>query len=269
VGDDITGAIRLPRPVTATIAALFGLAALVFLVGIFGYMRARRRTGDDEIFRSASEPRPAWLATLTQILSLVNFIVLGYLLWKNVLPLAEQILLGAGAGSGMGMRDEPPPPAPFFVSWTFAVLALVAGCAALGLAIWFASGGRLARWFERPEREAPPPSPLTEAVVESLEDLRGEADARRAITRCYARFERAAAASGLERLRWQTPMEFMRVTLSRLPAPPAAVQALTMLFELARFSDRPLGRGERDRALDALDEIKAAIVEERGDAVAG
>jgi hypothetical protein len=106
---------------------------------------------------------------------------------------------------------------------------------------------------------APPPPALVEAVDESAEDLRSEPDARRAIIRCYARFERAAAVSGLARLPWQTPMEFMRETLARLPAPRGPVSALTGLFELARFSERTLGPGERDRALDALDDIKAAI----------
>ena len=48
----------------------------------------------------------------------------------------------------------------------------------------------------------------------------------------------------------------------------AAVQALTGLFELARFSERALGVGERDRALDALDDIKTAIERGRADAVA-
>ena len=40
------------------------------------------------------------------------------------------------------------------------------------------------------------------------------------------------------------------------------------LFELARFSDRALGAAQHDRALDALDDIKAAIDEGRRDAVA-
>jgi hypothetical protein len=137
---------------------------------------------------------------------------------------------------------------------------------AVGLALWFAVAGHLTRWFDDDQAETPPP--LAEAVEESLEDLRGEVDARRAITRCYARFERAAAVSGLGRRPWQTPMEFMHAVLSRLPAPPGAVRTLTALFELARFSDRPLGSVERDRALAALDDVKAAIDESRPDAIA-
>ena len=102
-------------------------------------------------------------------------------------------------------------------------------------------------------------SPLEAAVDDSVEDLRAEPDARRAIVRCYARFERAAAASGVERKPWSTPMEFMREALRRLPLPRTAVPTLTGLFELARFSHHPLGPSERDRALAALDEIRTAM----------
>jgi hypothetical protein len=110
------------------------------------------------------------------------------------------------------------------------------------------------------------PAPLGTAVDDSAEDLRSDPDARRAIVRCYARFERAAADSGVERKAWSTPMEFMREALRRLPVPRTAVPTLTGLFELARFSQHPLGPTERDQALEALDEIRTAIRVTDGDA---
>jgi hypothetical protein len=267
--DDVTGVIRLPWLVTWTVIALFSLAALVLLVDLVRRMRSRRHGEDDEEAAPGREkaPRPPWLVALTQILSLLNFIVIAYLLWKNVLPFTDLMALGAGFGSASGLPQERPVDAPFFITWTFAVFALVGGSGALALALWLTSSDRLAKWLEG-DADDPAPPPFVEAVDESLEDLRAEPDARRAIIRCYARFERAAAASGLERRPWHTPMEFMREALSRLPAPRGAVRALTGLFELARFSDRTLGRAERDRALDALDDIKAAIDAGRPDAVA-
>ena len=267
-GDDITGAIRLPWAVTAAIAVLFTLASLVFMAGVLRRMRSRRHGEDDLAGAGIDTPRrQPWLQALSQILSLVNFLVIGYLLWKNVIPLEGLMGLGQGAGVGGMELPEPPPNAPFLITWTFALLALAAAGAALAFAVWFTTGDRLARWWER-EDEEPAPPPLAEAVEESLEDLRSEPDARRAIIRSYARFERAAAATGLKRRPWQTPMEFMGEALSHLPAPRTAVQALTGLFELARFSERALGIGERDRALDALDDIKTAIERGRADAVA-
>ena len=267
--DDLTGVIRLPTAITWTIVTLFGLAAVVFVVDIARRMRSRRH-GDDEgeLPRSDEPQRPAWLSALTQIMSVVNVVVIAYLLWKNVLPFTELMALGQGIGTGGGVAQEPAPDAPFFMTWTFAIVALLGGGGALALALWLAGSDRLAKWWDRDDDD-PAPALLVEAVEESLEDLRAEPDARRAIIRCYARFERAAAASGLERRLWHTPMEFMRDALSRLPAPAAAVRTLTTLFELARFSHRALGSEERDRALDALDDIKAAIDAERADALAG
>jgi hypothetical protein len=75
-----------------------------------------------------------------------------------------------------------------------------------------------------------------------------------------------AADSGLERRPWLTPTEFMREVLARLSLPRAAVPTLTGLFELARFSHHPLGPSERDRAVDALHEIRRATEPSEGDA---
>jgi hypothetical protein len=60
-------------------------------------------------------------------------------------------------------------------------------------------------------------------------------------------------------------MEFMREALARLPVPRAAVPTLTGLFELVRFSHHALGPRERDRALEALHEIRTAIEAADGD----
>jgi hypothetical protein len=265
--DEVTGVIRLPWLVTWTVITLLTLAAVVFLVDLVRRMRSRRHEDDETaLFGREEARRPPWLQALAQVLSILNFVVLAFLLWKNVMPLTVLLSAGQGIGSAGGLPLERPVDAPFFITWTFAILALGVGCGALAFALWVTSRDRLARWSERDDDPAPPP--LVAAVEESLEDLRAEPDARRAIIRCYARFERAAAVSGLERRPWQTPMEFMRDALSHLPAPRGAVRALTGLFELARFSDRALGPRERDHAFAALDDIKAAIEEGRADAVA-
>jgi hypothetical protein len=268
IPDDISGIIRLPEPVTGSIAALFTLAALVFFVGLVRRLRSARSGEEDDGPAGPETPRiPPWLRALNQILSLVYVLVLVYLLWRAG-PLVGFLSQGLGVGSGIApaLSEQFPVRAPPLVTWTFGVLAVVAGVAALALALWVALADRLAEWWQG-ETEDPPLPPLAAAVEESLEDLRAEPDARRAIIRCYARFERVAAGSGLERKPWLTPMEFMREALPRLPVPRGALPALTGLFELARFSHRALGSTERDRALDALDAIKAAIEEERADAV--
>jgi hypothetical protein len=266
--DDVTGVIRLPELVTWSIITLLGLAAMVFLVDLVRRMRSRRHEDDETaLFGREEARRPPWLQALAQVLSILNFVVLAFLLWKNLIPLTGLLAAGQGIGSAGALPLERPVDAPFFITWTFAILALVVGCSALAFALWVTSRDRIGRWWER-DADDPAPPPLVEAVEESLEDLRAEPDARRAIIRCYARFERAAALSGLERRPWHTPMEFMREALSHLPAPRGAIRALTGLFELARFSDRALGPRERDHAFAALDDIKVAIEEGRAGAAA-
>jgi hypothetical protein len=265
--DGLTGAVRLAEGLTRTIVALFTLAALVFLVDLVRRIRSRR-SEEGEAALAPEPPRvPAWLRAVTQVATLAYFVLLAYVLWSRGLPMVAMMLGQGGLSAGGSLLTEELPDAPPLVTWTFGVLALVAGVGALALALWVALSDRLAEWWAGPEGEWTPP-PLAEVVAESLEDLRTEPDPRRAINRCYARFERVAADSGLARKPWLTPMEFLREALERLPIPRAAAGVLTGLFELARFSDRALGSRERGQALDALDEIKTAIEEHPADAVA-
>jgi hypothetical protein len=266
-GDGIVGVIRLSSVVTWTILSLFGLAATILAVDVARRMRSKRQ-GDEDArgVKREEAKRPPWQQALSQILSVVNFAVVVYLLWRNVLPLADLMAIGQGGGAA-GDAVAPAPDAPSLITWTFTALALLAGVGAVGLAVWLTSSERLASWWAR-EDDEPAYPPLVEAVDESLDDLRDEPDARRAIIQSYARFERAAGASGLRRRPWQTPMEFMRDALTHLAAPRGAVRALTALFEVARFSDHPLGSAERDEAFTALHEIRAAFDTERRDAAA-
>ena len=207
---------------------------------------------------------PAWMRTVTQILSLANLVILAYLIWRGVIPLTELLALGQGAVASIGVASpQLPVGAPAFVTWTFGVLAVMAALLALALALWLAFGDRIAEWWTRTD-EASPPSGAA-AAGEPLGDPRDEPDPRRAIMRCYARFQQVAADSGVARRPWHTPMEFMREALSRLPAPRSAVPALTGLFELARFSQRALGPADRGQALEALDEITTATERRRTD----
>jgi len=266
-GDHVTGAIRLPGPVTAAILALFGLALVVFLGDLVRRALSKRNREDDGAPVEEPTPVPPWLRRVTLLLSLVNVAVLAYL-WRRAVLEGGLFAGTGGLASGLGLPDMETLTAPALFNWIFGSLAVMAGLGALGLALWSALVDRLA-----PDREdadpAMPGAPLQTAVEESLDDLRAEGDPRRAIVRCYARFERMAAASGLERRPWLTPTEFTREVLARLSLPRAAVPTLTGLFELARFSHHPLGPSERDRAVDALHEIRNATATSEGDAGAG
>ena len=256
-GDHVTGAIRLPGPVTAAILALFGLALVVFLGDLVRRARSKGNREDDRTPAEEPTPVPPWLRRVSLLLSLVNVAVLAYL-WRRAV-LESGLFTGAGGlAGGLGLRDGKTLTAPALFNWVFGSLALMAGLGALGLALWSALADRPIPEDEESD-PALPAAPLGTAVEESLADLRAEGDPRRAIVRCYARFERAAADSGHARRPWLTPSEFMHEVLARRSLPRAAVPTLTGLFELARFSHHPLGPSERDRAVDALHEIRRAM----------
>jgi hypothetical protein len=259
--DGVTGAIRLPTLVTATILTLFAIAGLVFLVALVRRMRRQRRVA--ELEAESAPPPPPWIRTVTQILSVLNAVILAYLVWRGVIPLTDLMSLGGGPGGALAPSQPAPVDAPFLVTWTFGALALAAGLCALTLALWVAFGDRLAGWWEPRAHDQSRSPEVAAPAEESLDALRVEGDPRRAIIRCYGKFERLAARSGVERNPWHTPAEFMREALARLALPRGALPTLTVLFELARFSHRELGRPDSDRALGALHEITAAV-EKRG-----
>lgn len=267
--DGVTGAIRLPVVVTVTILSLFAVAGLVFLVGLARRIRRRRARRGAELFGADERPAPPWLRTVTQFLSLLNVLILAYLVWRGVIPLADLVALGQGAvGLSASFPQAPAVDAPFLVRWTFGALAIAAGAAALALAVWLALGDRLAEWWEQRARHASEEAADGDAANETPDALGAEADPRAAIIRCYRTFARVVAGSGVERRPWQTPAEFMREVLGRLAVPRGAVPTLTGLFELARFSRRELGAADRDRAVGALHEI-TTTVGKRGADVAG
>ena len=123
------------------------------------------------------------------------------------------------------------------------------------LMVLVALAERLEKWWARAGRAGDTPAAPT-PLAASLDDPRAEPDPRAAIIRAYGRFERAlAAARAPARAVADAGRVHARPTLARLPVPAAPVRRLTALFELARFSDRPLGAEARDAACDSLDAI--------------
>src|SRR6266508_1571704 len=89
----MTGPIRLPGVVTTTILTLFAVAGLVFLVAVARRMRRRRARQLADMFGAEERPAPPWMRTVTQFLSLLNAVVLAYLVWRGVIPLADLMTL--------------------------------------------------------------------------------------------------------------------------------------------------------------------------------
>ena len=80
------------------------------------------------------------------------------------------------------------------------------------------------------------------------------------VVECWVRLEEAAAGAGVERLPSETPSELAARVLADLDAPPAAIEALLARYRTARYSHHRLDERDRAVAMDALREIRDAIV---------
>jgi hypothetical protein len=112
-------------------------------------------------------------------------------------------------------------------------------------------------------RPTPPPrsgatleEDLAEAVDTTIEDLRHERDARRAVIAAYANMESVLASHGLERLRAETPLEYLARILRALEVRENAVRSLTQLFEYAKFSAHEIDAAMKEEAIGALEDIR-------------
>jgi hypothetical protein len=260
--------VHLPGSLVDAVLALTALAVLLLLVLLFPHHLRRRRKGDEE-FELYQEPRkvsPGVLVLLI-LVALVPVAILVAIVRTDWSPLESGVVAVPGGHAPSPSPASPPgSPAPLrppvsLPGFSGAVggLALVAAVASVALMLWIFLADRLAAWWYGPLGDVPAPEPLLEAVEVSLDDLRRDPDTRRAIILCYRRFEQALGGAGVPRSPWETPTEFMRSVLARLPIPFRAVRRLTALFERARFSEHSLTPRDRDEAVDALVEIRGAL----------
>ncbi|HEV8439557.1 MAG TPA: DUF4129 domain-containing protein [Methylomirabilota bacterium] len=267
---------RIPDPFAALVLASGTLAALLILWLLFPRGVRRKKRDDEPEFEFYHEPVkiPAWVAILLWALVLLPFVGIAYLLWSGWTPFRDAAApLGPHRELSMPARDRFSLPGPAGVVspavWNVVVttLAVCVSVGALLVLLWIMFGDRLAWWWAGP-LPARRQEMLVDAVDESLYDLAREADPRVAIIKCYRRFEQVLARARVPRAPWQTPMEFMREALGRLPLPSRAVHTLTELFELARFSNEAVTTADVSFAFTTLVEIRSSLKRENADASA-
>lgn len=255
--------VPLPDWLVTTAVGSFSIAILVFLVMARPWRRMRKDEPEDTV-EDDPQPLPRWLSALLLLLSLIQCaVIVGGILWlaqsySLVIPDLGRFFIENFLAANGG--EVPAVATSSVTTGLIGTLLLLAGFGSLGVVLAVFLADRL-----RPQpliflsRRAP----LTAAVEESLDDLRREPDARTAILRIYANFERALAAASMPRRPWQTPIEFMRTALTKLPLPVQAIARLTGLFELARFSGHAITAAQRDIAWQSLIEIRDTLDRQR------
>ena len=248
--------VRLPDAVRTVVVVLLALSAILLLA----MQRPRRPTEDDPLSSRADQRRSAWAAVLSLLPLLILVAALWYLVWNRAAeeahPIERAFTAIAGFLDFLARSRKAPTSVPLF-DLTIATLLLVVAVAIFALMVVVTLAERLETWWSG--RAAGAAAPAVADRLEDRDDLRAEPDPRVAVIRAYGRFEHALADVRLPRAPWQTPAEFMRTTIARLTVPVPPVERLTALFEIARFSDRPLGADARTAACDSLDEITTAL----------
>jgi hypothetical protein len=253
-------AIRLPDAVRTVVVVLLALSTLLLLAA----QRPRGPREDEPLAGPALQRRPAWAAVLIPL----PFLVLAVVWYFNRNPwsaedgdpLQRAFTTIADLLDLLARARKAPVSVPAF-DLTISALVLMFALAIFALMLLLALAGPIEKWLAGRGGAEPVPS-MAGGEPDRLDDLRAEPDARTAIIRAYGRFERAVAVAHVPRAAWQTPTEFMRIAFTRLPVPIPPVQRLTALFELARFSNRPLGADARNTACDCLDAITTALTAE-------
>ena len=134
---------------------------------------------------------------------------------------------------------------------------VVLGLLAVAVAAWYLSYRARRRRLE-PMSESLLPA-LADVLEETLDDLRAEADPRRAVIAAYARMERALAAYGLPRSPAEAPDEYLQRIFSDLEVSRRATSRLTALFTWAKFSSHDVVPAMKQEAIEALEAVRGEL----------
>ena len=190
---------------------------------------------------------------------LTFLLILGSLMLAAYLEFARRHghRLGFGTQDGIGNRTLPQPRPgtlrDYHAQFAWIPILVIFGLVAIAILAWMLAARRRARTelVHSAVRET-----LEEVIEETLDDLRSEADPRKAVIACYARLERALSAAGFGRRRAETQVEHLGRILGELDIGTASVRRLNDLFLRAKFSQHSVDAGMKEEAISALVEVR-------------
>jgi Domain of unknown function (DUF4129) len=222
----------------------FGLLAMIAVLALAVYLRVplRRPSGKDFA-----------LTQMLGILIIAGFVVLAgsRMEWPEVRYPAgyEDTFVDAPDERGKQQPTEGSERDSRPLRFRWEVFVVVGGLLLVGGGIYAAHRRRQQRRFGE---KADAASALSAALDDSLDDLRAERDARRAVIAAYARMEGTLGRHGLPRRPFEAPLEYLARVLHELRVRSGAVLALTELFERAKFSRHEIDAEMKDEAIGAL-----------------
>ncbi|MBA2424131.1 MAG: DUF4129 domain-containing protein [Actinobacteria bacterium] len=253
-----SGETRRPSDIVLDTFFSFALIALLPAAALLVYGLMQRRAIAEEI-ASGKYRRSGMLVSFTVLTA--AFALIWYLRPRHLNGVFARNEEETLRPELLEPKPERPDPSGTYepeVAWI--PILVVAALVATAIGAYVVAARRRARAFD------PGQSRLAETVAdlldESLDDLRAEPDARRAVIAAYARLEQTFAASGLARLRHETAEEHVSRILGQLEVDNRLVRRLTELFARAKFSHHVVDETMKEEAIAALaqirDELRAA-----------
>jgi membrane protease YdiL (CAAX protease family) len=242
------------RPADALLDTVISLLIVALAVGIVAVVALFVLNRD--VFRSLPEPLRRRRSSRRTIVAVLVFVLALSLLVRYAGQRTGELELPElrQPPAAETLQDEAASESrydPEF-AWLPVLVVLALATAGVGAAWWSARARRRARGGE-PETFA---EALDDVLAETLDDLRAEADPRRAVIAAYARLERLLGAYGVPRRPAEAPLEFLSRALVEAEVGPVAVERLTSLFERARFSQHEVGPEMKEEAIDALETVR-------------
>jgi len=235
----------VPNSVQDSFVTLLAVAYLVVIAAIIiAFFRYKDRWHD---------PGSHWLANFVAVCVLMAIVTgIGYYAMRHghLREHAQEAQKAQGRPSSSQGRIRHLPATPARTAHFEWPLVVGLGCFVLLGGIWtyVRSRRRLAPLYEDRSLEAD----MVSAIETTIDDLRSERNARRAVIAAYALMERTLAAHGLARHRSEAPLEYLAKILRGLRVRESAVGTLTRLFEFAKFSGHEVDDPMKEEAIDAL-----------------
>jgi hypothetical protein len=247
------------------VLAVYAVGALALVGGTFwAGLETRRNPSLAAKKRGTASAVVAALLFLALVLGLANRFHLRINLANlHPPPAASTIVRTTQApGANVPKARKPAPRQPQFQLIPFLAIVGAAGAAFAALVV-----------AERRRKRRLPREPLVreelvEALDATLDDLRAETDARRAVISAYARMERVLASHGIARLRFEAPHEYLARVLADLTRRSRPAERLTELFERARFSTHEIQPAMKDDAIEAVEALQTELTLAEAEAAA-